>query len=140
LIREPGVSFSDAQPLSRPGEAVVFIEKILEGADREHLGAIYLDLRSRLIGYEVAYIGTIQRASVEPRGILVPALLCNAVSLLIFHNHVSGDTSPSAEDIAFTRKMARAGELLGIRVIDHLIVGEPGRWTSLRDRGVFKDL
>lgn len=55
---------------------------------------------------------------------------------MLFHTHPSGDPSPSAEDLAFTRRLAEAGEVVGVRMVDHLIVGTGGRWVSLRERGV----
>jgi DNA repair protein RadC len=62
-------------------------------------------------------------------------LLANAASIILFHNHPSGDPSPSAEDLALTRRMADAGELLGIRVVDHIVVGEAPAFVSLKRRG-----
>ena len=99
------------------------------------MGAIYLDIRNRAIGHQLAYIGTLTRTAVEPRGILTAALLANAASILLFHNHPSGDPSPSAEDLAFTRRMAEAGEIVGVRVLDHIIVGEASAYVSLKQRG-----
>lgn len=101
------------------------------------MGAIYLDSRHRPICLSILYRGTANRAAVEPRGILAAGLLCNALGVILFHNHPSGDPSPSAEDMAFTRRMAEAGELIGIRMIDHLIVGGIGRWYSFRERGAW---
>jgi hypothetical protein len=66
----------------------------------------FLDVRNRAIGYQLAYIGTLARAAVEPRGIFSAALLAYAAGIILFHNHPSGDPSPSAEDLAFTRRMA----------------------------------
>ena len=97
--------------------------------------ALYLDTRNRPLGWTVAHIGTINRAAVEPRSILVTGLDLNAAGFVIAHNHPSGDPSPSAEDLAFTRRMAEAGELVGIRLIDHIILGDDDRWISLRQRG-----
>ena len=81
------------------------------------------------------YRGTINRAAVEPRGVLAAALLANAVAVVVFHNHPSGDPTPSAEDLAFTRRLSEAGNLLGVRLVDHVILGGPGRWYSLAERG-----
>jgi DNA repair protein RadC len=138
LVREPGVRFDEAPVVTRAGEAARVVERILEGADREQMGALYLDLRSRLIGYDIAYVGTLSKVNVEPRGILVPALLCNATAVVLFHCHPSGDPTPSTLDQFATRRIVKAGEILGVRVIDHLVVGEPGRWTSMRDLGLIE--
>ena len=65
-----------------------------------------------------------------------PAILAGAAALLLAHNHPSGDPEPSAEDIAFERRLATAGLLLGIEILDHVVLGEAGRLVSLRERGV----
>jgi DNA repair protein RadC len=113
------------------------IRPLVENEPYEVMGALMLDTRHRAIGYEIAYRGTLNRAAVEPRGLLVPALLSNASGLIAFHNHPSGDPTPSAEDLAFTRRLADAGEIVGVRLLDHLIVGEAPKYISLRSRGSF---
>jgi DNA repair protein RadC len=105
--------------------------------DQEVMGALYLDTRHRLLAERELYRGTLNRAAVEPRAILKEGLLHGACGLVVFHTHPSGDPSPSAEDLAFTRRLAEAGELVGIRLVDHLILGGVGRWTSLRERGAW---
>lgn len=105
--------------------------------DQEVMGALYLDTRHRLIAERDLYRGTINRAAVEPRAILKEGLIHGACGVVVFHTHPSGDPSPSAEDLAFTRRLAEGGELVGIRLIDHLILGGVGRWTSLRERGAW---
>jgi DNA repair protein RadC len=103
--------------------------------DQEVMGALYLDVRNRLLGEVELYRGTIARCTCEPRAVLKEALLKGAVGVVLWHNHPSGDPSPSAEDLAFTRRVADAGELLGIRLLDHLVLGSGMRWVSLRRRG-----
>ena len=73
----------------------------------------------------------------EPRTILKQGLLLDAAGLVLFHTHPSGDPAPSAEDLAFTRRLADAGELVGPRLVDHLILGRGHRWVSLRQRGAW---
>lgn len=103
--------------------------------DQEVMGALYLDTRNRLIVECEIYRGTLNRAAAEPRAVLKKGLLRDAAGFVLFHTHPSGDPSPSAEDLAFTRRMAQAGEVVGIRLVDHLILGAGGRWLSLRRRG-----
>lgn len=105
--------------------------------DQEVMGALFLDTRHRLIAERDLYRGTINRAAVEPRAILKEGLIHGACGVVVFHTHPSGDPSPSAEDLAFTRRLAEGGELVGIRLIDHLILGAVGRWVSLRERGAW---
>lgn len=136
LVREPVAHYGDPPAISQPDRAAQYLWRtVFHDLDRETMAAAYLDIRNRLIGVNVAYVGTINRTAIEPRGLLVPGLLCNAAGVLIAHNHPSGDPSPSAEDILLTRRVAEAGEVVGIRLVDHLILGDEGRWVSLKNRG-----
>lgn len=103
--------------------------------DQEIMGALYLDVRNRLLSESEFFRGTLHRAAVEPRALLKEALLRGASALIVFHTHPSGDPSPSPEDLAFTRRLSEAGEAIGVRLTDHLILGAGGRWLSLRERG-----
>jgi len=102
--------------------------------DQEIVGALYLDGRKRLIGEREHFRGGIGRATAEPRAILKAAVLNNAAAFVLFHTHPSGDPAPSADDLAFTRQLTRAGDELGISLLDHLILGTGGRFVSLRGR------
>jgi DNA repair protein RadC len=122
----------DRQPLRAPAEVARFLALRYQRRDQEMMGALFLDARHRLMGECEVFRGTIDRAAVEPRQILKEGLLRDATGIVLFHTHPSGDPSPSAEDILFTRRMAAAGELVGVRLIDHLVLGNGGRWVSLR--------
>jgi DNA repair protein RadC len=135
LVREESTPYDVPQLCSEPRAAARFLCPILSSRDREVVGAIFLDARNRAIGHQLAFIGTLERAAVEPRGIFSAALLVNAAAIILFHNHPSGDPTPSAEDLFFTRRMVQAGEILGIRVLDHLVIGEWPAFVSLKDRG-----
>ncbi|MCP4006543.1 MAG: JAB domain-containing protein [bacterium] len=100
------------------------------------MGAILFDIRNKAIGTVLGYVGTISQTTAEPRGFLAPALLANAVTILLFHNHPSGDPSPSQDDIEFTKRMVAAGKVLGIQVLDHLVMGETPPWVSLRQEAL----
>lgn len=135
LVREESTPYEVPQNCGDPEAAARFVHQLLSSWDREVMGAILLDTRNRAIGHQLAYIGTLTRAAVEPRGILTAALLSNAAGVILFHNHPSGDPSPSAEDLAFTRRVADAGDIVGVRVLDHIVVGEAPAFVSLRRRG-----
>jgi len=122
-------------PLSEPDAVARYLSLRYGRPDQEIMGALFLDSRHRLLGESEHFRGTLSRASVEPRPILKEGLLQGAAALLLFHTHPSGDPSPSAEDLAFTRRMSKAGEVIGIRLLDHLILGSGSRWLSLRQRG-----
>ncbi len=119
----------------RPGVAARYLSLRYARPDQEVMGALFLDTRHRLLHERELFRGTLDRAAVEPRAILRQGLLVSAAGLLLFHTHPSGDPSPSAEDLAFTRRIDEAATIIGIRLLDHLIVGRPGRYTSLRERG-----
>ncbi|HXI12030.1 MAG TPA: DNA repair protein RadC [Thermoanaerobaculia bacterium] len=101
---------------------------------QERLGAVYLDSKNRIIREREIYIGTLNSATVSTRDVLRHALDEHAASVIVFHNHPSGDPAPSAEDLMFTRKLVEAGKLLGVDVLDHLILGA-SRYISLKQRG-----
>jgi DNA repair protein RadC len=124
-------------PLREPAVVARYLCLRYGRSDQEIMGALFLDSRHRLIGESELFRGTLARASVEPRPILKEGLLRGAAALLLFHTHPSGDPTPSAEDLAFTRRMAEAGEVVGIRLLDHLILGSASRWVSLRQRGAW---
>lgn len=122
-------------PLGRPAAAASYLALRFAGRDQEIFGALYLDARNRLIAERELYRGALQRAAVEPRLVLKEGLLRGAAACIVFHTHPSGDPTPSAEDLAFTRRLGEAGELVGLRLVDHLILAGPGRWVSLAQRG-----
>lgn len=103
---------------------------------QELVGALFLNARNRLIWHEPEiYRGTLDRAMIEPREILKRALLCNAVGIILYHNHPSGDPTPSREDREFTRRISTAAEALGVRLLDHIVVGAAG-CVSFREAGL----
>ncbi len=125
----------EREPLGHPAAAASYLALRFAGRDQEVFGALYLDTRNRLIAERELFRGTLNRAAVEPRQVLKEGLLRGAAGMLVFHNHPSGDPTPSAEDLAFTRRLGEAGEVVGIRLVDHLILGGVGRWISLAQRG-----
>lgn len=123
--------------LERPDKAAQFFWQHVHDSPQEVMMAAFLDSHNRVIGWQKAFVGTLTRAAVEPRVILQAGLLSNAASIIVAHNHPSGDPAPSAEDLGWTRRMAAAGEILGLRLVDHLILGEEHRWVSLAQRGAW---
>ncbi|MDX1503779.1 MAG: DNA repair protein RadC [Thermoanaerobaculia bacterium] len=126
----------DRRPLTDPAAVASYLSLRYLLRDQEVMGALFLDTRNRLIGESEIFRGTLNRAAVEPRPLLKQSLLHDAAGLILFHTHPSGDPAPSAEDLAFTRRMAEAGQVVGVRLMDHLVLGTGGRWVSLRQRGV----
>ncbi len=123
--------------MEQPGAVASYLSLRYGQSDQETMGALYLDVRNRLIGESVVFRGTMNRAVVEPRAIMKEALLYSASGFVLFHTHTSGDPSPSKEDLTFTRRMAEAGDLIGVKLLDHMILSSASRWVSLGRRGAW---
>ena len=125
---------SESDVLARPAAVANYLLMRYHNLDQEVMGALYLDIRHHLIADREIFRGTLSRAAVEPRAILKEALLLSSPAVVLFHTHPSGNPAPSSEDLAFTRRMVDAGEVLGVRVMDHIILGAGGSWVSLQRR------
>jgi DNA repair protein RadC len=95
-----------------------------------------LDTKNRVLGFHVVSVGSLGASLVHPREVFKIAILANAASVILVHNHPSGDPEPSAEDRRVTERLKEAGELVGIPVLDHVVIGD-GRYVSFTDRGRF---
>ena len=120
--------------VSRPQAAYEQVKDIARGK-QEQLVGLYLDAQNKLIVRRTISLGSLNTTRSHPREILYPAVQHLALGFILAHNHPSGCLDPSTEDIEFTRAVARAGELLGIELYDHLIVSRDG-FTSMRERGL----
>lgn len=120
--------------LSTPSKVYEFMQPKCRRLDREHFWRIDLDARSRVLGYEVVSIGTLSASLVHPREVFKGAILNNAAAIIIAHNHPSQETTPSQEDKEATRRIQRAGELLGIPLLDHMILADEGFFSFKEGR------
>jgi len=136
LVREPGVKLAERPSLKTPAEAARVLAEYIGERDREVFVVALLTIRHRLIGVHTVSMGCLTSALVSPREVMKPAVLASAACLVVSHNHPSGDPEPSAEDVALTRRLVAAGQLLGIEVLDHVVLGEAGRYVSLKERGI----
>ena len=102
---------------------------------KENFVVLYLNARNQVIHKETISIGTLNANLVHPREVFKPAVATSAASIVLVHNHPSGDSSPSEDDIALTRRIVKAGELMGIEVLDHVIVTERD-YLSMKDKGM----
>lgn len=107
----------------------------MEYLDREHFCVLMLNARNQVLRKEVVAIGCLDSAIVHPREIFKNCIKRSAASVILVHNHPSGDPTPSAEDLEITRRLSEGGKLLGITVLDHVIIGK-GRYSSLRESGL----
>lgn len=124
----------EREALSRPAEVARYLHLRYQTRDQEVMGALFLDTRNRMLGDRELYRGTLDRAAVEPREVLKECLLRGAAGVILFHTHPSGDPTPSAEDTAFTLRMSEAARAVGIRLVDHMVLGGAERWVSMRDK------
>lgn len=121
--------------ISSPGQAASLLQPKYGDRDREHVGILSLDVKNRLIEEKVITIGILDGSLIHPREIFRAALSANAASILLFHNHPSGDTTPSSKDIEVSKRLAEAGKTIGVPVVDHIIVSQRG-YTSLKKQGL----
>jgi DNA repair protein RadC len=119
--------------LTRPADAFKEVRHIGD-LKKEHLVGLYLDAQNGLLHVETISVGSLNTTRTHPREILYPAITHLALGFILAHNHPSGGLDPSEEDVAFSRSVQRAGEIVGIEMYDHLIVTATG-YTSLRERG-----
>lgn len=103
---------------------------------KEYMKAILLNIKCGLISIEEISVGSINSSIVHPREVFAPAIKKSCASLILVHNHPSGDPTPSQEDLNITRRLIEGGKILGIEVVDHIIIGD-GKYVSLKDKGIF---
>ncbi len=128
-----GRALSEDLVIRSPADAYEFWRLEMESLDHEQLRTLNLNSKNRIISAPLIYQGTINMTTIRIAEIFRPAIIDNATSLLICHNHPSGDCEPSIEDVDMTKELVRAGNLLGIDVVDHIIIGK-GKFVSLKDR------
>jgi DNA repair protein RadC len=122
--------------LLHPRDAAAYLMPMFGARAVEQFGMALLDTKHRVLRTAVIAVGGLNHTSVEPRDVFREAALGGAAAVLVFHNHPSGDPSPSPEDITLTRRLAAAGELMGIDLVDHLVLGDV-RYCSLKEMGLF---
>lgn len=110
-------------------DAVAHLQE-LRTAKREHLVALYLNARNQLVHKELISIGTLDASLVHPREVFKPAIDCLAAGVIVAHNHPSGELGPSDDDVVATEKLVRAGRILGISLVDHVIITKAG-WKAM---------
>ena len=119
------------------GEMARYLLSRFGGYREERFGILMLDSKFRLIRAEVLSVGSLDASIAHPREIFRTAALASASAIAVFHNHPSGDPAPSHDDVVLTSRLVAAGDLMGIHVLDHVILGT-GRWYSFRDAGVLQ--
>ena len=116
-----------------PDDVVAFVGPKLRREQREHFLVLLLNARHEVMAKETVSIGSLNASIVHPREVFKPAITASAASVILVHNHPSGDPEPSEEDLTITKRLVEAGELLGVQVLDHVIVASRGV-VSFRSR------
>ena len=122
-------------PITSPADALPEIRHIRD-LKKEHFVAIFLNARNQVIKTDTISMGSLNASLVHPREVFAPAVGISAASVILAHNHPSGDVTPSKEDISLTKRMVQAGQIMGIEVVDHLIVASD-KFLSMKEANVF---
>lgn len=121
--------------IKNPQSIVKAIRSSIKDKAKEHFKLILLDNRNKIIGISTISIGTLNASLVHPREIFKEAIIHNSASVVLAHNHPSGDPEPSEEDMKITERLVESGKILGIEVIDHIIIGKTN-FASFKERGL----
>ena len=134
LVLGEGAALYSTEPLSSPREAISVMGEMLKGLDREMCCVINVDNHLKPINYNIVSIGGIDSSLVPIQNVFKSAILSNAKSVIMMHNHPSGNITPSKEDINITRRLTEAGKLMDVPILDHVIIaGVSGNYFSFRD-------
>ncbi|EOU1119916.1 TPA: DNA repair protein RadC [Clostridium perfringens] len=121
--------------IKKPEQVFEVVKNFLGEVDREYLIVIVLDVKNKINSISVASVGTLNSSIVHPREVFKTAILANGASIILAHNHPSGDTSPSKDDINITTRIKECGVLMGIELLDHVILGDE-KFISLKNEGI----
>lgn len=132
LVKESSVLY-ETRKISNPYDAYRLAKNFLVDSDREKFVVVCLDTKNQPVSIEVVSIGTVNSAMVHPREVFKAAVLSNASKLICFHNHPSGNTDFSKEDEEITKRLQKCGEILGIELVDHIVIGDDDKYFSFKE-------
>jgi DNA repair protein RadC len=136
LGRRLAVAAPEERPtVHSPEDAAALVQYEMSALEHEELRVVLLDVRNRVLDVQSIYRGSATSAQVRVGELFKAAIRRNAAAIIVIHNHPSGDPTPSPEDVALTRAIVQAGNLLDVGVLDHLVIGR-GRYVSLKERGL----
>ncbi|UXJ71303.1 JAB domain-containing protein [Lysinibacillus fusiformis] len=121
--------------ISNASEAAEYVMDEMKNLKQEHFVCLFLDTRNRVIKKETIFIGSLNSSIVSPREIMRLALKYSAAGIVCLHNHCSGDSEPSMPDLEVTRRLVEAGDLMGVELIDHIVIGN-NEFTSIRENNL----
>lgn len=132
VVREP----SEPYQVRSGADIAPLVRSVIGDDPREHFVAVYLDSKHKPVAVHVVSVGSVDSCSVNPREVYGPALQLAATAIAVAHNHPSGDPTPSPEDRAVTKRLMDAGELLGVQLLDHIVIGS-ARYYSFTSEGFY---
>lgn len=133
--RESLTAIDERQPVHSPADAAALVQYEMSALEHEELRIALLNTRNQVLRIFTLYKGSANSSQVRVGEVFKAAIAENAVAIIIFHNHPSGDPTPSPDDVALTRALVQAGKLMDVDVLDHLVIGQ-GRFVSLKERGL----
>ena len=135
VVKDGSIEYGN-KAISKPQELAELGLKLVRNSDRENFILICLNAKNFVNCIHLVSIGTLDKAVINPREVMKAALLSNAASIAFVHNHPSGDPAPSPDDISMTNTLGKCADLFQIRVLDHVVVADDGRFESFRERGI----
>lgn len=132
IVKEKSVSYDGSPIIGFADDAYKILKEIIGDADRENFACLYLDRKNKVISAEIISVGTLDSCIVHPREVFKAACILNAASIIVAHNHPSGDVSPSTEDLTLTQTLKNADKIMGITILDHIIIGDD-KYKSIRE-------
>ena len=135
MVKEKNLQYGNSQ-ISSPNDLFNILKEFIGDSDREILAVLTLDTKNNVTSLTKASVGSLNSSIVHPREVFKTAILANSASIIIGHNHPSGDPSPSREDINITKRLNECGKILGIELLDHIVVGDNNNYISFKEKGL----
>ena len=135
IVKEKTMAYN-FKAISNTEDGARIVKAYIGNSDREHFVVVCLDTKNNITAIHTVSIGTINETCVHPREVFKIAILANSTSIIIAHNHPSGEPSPSEEDKKVTERIINAGEILGIPLLDHIIIGDEEQYISFKESGL----
>jgi DNA repair protein RadC len=136
MVKDGSIPTTWDRQVRRSKDVADLMAPLVANLDREAFWVLMLNGKNVVIGVNLVAVGALTAALVHPREVVKPLILGSAAAAILVHNHPSGDPTPSAEDLALTKRLGAVGDLVGIRVLDHIVIGHDGAYCSLADDGV----
>lgn len=136
MVKDGSIPTTWDRQVRRSKDVADLMAPLVANLDREAFWVLMLNGKNVVIGVNLVAVGALTAALVHPREVVKPLILGSAAAAILVHNHPSGDPTPSAEDLALTKRLGAVGDLVGIRVLDHIVIGHDGAYCSLADDGL----